>query len=310
MKPKSAASARRAWNVLSRSLALLFLAFTSLLPSLNRAFAAEISAHLIIPAPEQFFGYTDREPLSTSLVDMDAVRAAAASGEKIAQFQASISYLRSYERDRIDLGIHYLKASAAQDYAPAQYNLAVEYILGLHIPQNLDEAFRLFIASAAQDFAPAQRQLARMHADGHGAPKNAKEALRFLEAAAAGGDQPAQKALANAEAAAARSDKGIRTIAKPRQAWSGPVIDSFRAIHTDVTLMANPCPAKTKGKWRSARMFLRPGGPLNPIGSMWAACWRQDPATPSLLNVCPFDTNLRLLGGLGACEFPVRRPPS
>ena len=61
------------------------------------------------------------------------------------------------------------------------------YLNGLGVPQDYNEALRLFQLAAAQEDANAQNNLGLMYLNGHGVPKDYNEALKLFRLAAAHG---------------------------------------------------------------------------------------------------------------------------
>lgn len=72
--------------------------------------------------------------------------------------------------------------------ARAQRLLALRYLRGRGVPQDLAAAHRWLTLSAAQSLALAQRDLGELYEQGMGVAQNLTEALRLYRLAAAQGD--------------------------------------------------------------------------------------------------------------------------
>lgn len=66
--------------------------------------------------------------------------------------------------------------AAAQDFAPAENNLAMMFEQGLGVPQNLKGAIKFYTLAAKKGHAEATTAIARMHADGIGIKPDLKQA--------------------------------------------------------------------------------------------------------------------------------------
>ena len=83
-----------------------------------------------------------------------------------------------------------------QETPEAQYNLAMKYALGQGVPQDYEEAARMFRAAATQGMAAAQYNFAQMYASGQGVSQDDEEAARWYRAAAEQENEFAQYNLA------------------------------------------------------------------------------------------------------------------
>ena len=63
------------------------------------------------------------------------------------------------------------KQTATQDYADAQYRLAMLHLEGLHVEQDSEKALTFFSQAAAQDHAAASYELGQMYLQGRGDSK-------------------------------------------------------------------------------------------------------------------------------------------
>ena len=151
--------------------------------------------------------------------------AEAQEGNPIAQYHLGNIYSSGMAGVEIDLkrGLDYFRESAAQGYAPAQYNLAASYKLGDGIPKNTEKALEWYLAAADQGHTDAQLQaaiilqarggfadaltlfrssallgntnaqalLGASYHSGEGAPQNFEQAYIWYSLAAANGDEEA-----------------------------------------------------------------------------------------------------------------------
>ena len=96
-----------------------------------------------------------------------------------------------------------LKRDAEQGHARAQRLLALRYLRGRGVAQDLAAAHRWLQAAARQGLALAQRDLGTCYEQGLGVARDVGEARRLYSLAAAQGDPIAQRflqALARADA--------------------------------------------------------------------------------------------------------------
>ncbi|KAJ1622092.1 hypothetical protein T492DRAFT_913713 [Pavlovales sp. CCMP2436] len=89
------------------------------------------------------------------------------------------------------------RRAAEQGHPLGQYNLAQHHAQGIGVPQDDAEAARLFRLAAEQGNAAAQFNLALLNAQGRGVPQDDRETARYLHLAAEQGLAPAQFNLAN-----------------------------------------------------------------------------------------------------------------
>lgn len=95
------------------------------------------------------------------------------------------------EKD-IRTAITYLKKSAAQNNAFAEYRLGRFYLLGEDVEADVKEAVQWLEQSASQGNQYAQYALGKLYLCGHEVPRNKEKALPYLEASAAQGNIYAQ----------------------------------------------------------------------------------------------------------------------
>jgi hypothetical protein len=117
-------------------------------------------------------------------MDIPDLRKKADSGNCAAQSVLGICYL-----DGIDVEVNYqeafrlLSGAAKQGASRAVVGLARMYAEGLGIPQNANEAIRLYKTVSNAEFF-ARIELGRIYSRGLGVPSDADEALRWYSAAA------------------------------------------------------------------------------------------------------------------------------
>ena len=104
-----------------------------------------------------------------------------------------------YDLGMMERGLHLkielLTKAAEQGFALAQYELALMYLRGEGVEQNMDKAIELLTKAAEQGFSPAQYKLVLMYLKGEGMEQNMDKAIELLTKAAEQGHAPAQQAL-------------------------------------------------------------------------------------------------------------------
>ncbi len=99
----------------------------------------------------------------------------------------------AYGRGDYATKLQKLRPLAEQGDAEAQKYLGNMYRRGDGVPQDYQEAVRLYRLAAEQGHAMAQFNLGRMYAKGRGVPKDYVQAHLWLSLAAAQGDKKAPK---------------------------------------------------------------------------------------------------------------------
>ena len=94
-----------------------------------------------------------------------SLNAAAAAGDKVAQFQLGLSYL---EQGRTNEGVDLIRKSANQNQPAAQYRLAKLYEIGEGVSQDSEMARQLTERAAANGNRIAMHDLALYYAEGRG----------------------------------------------------------------------------------------------------------------------------------------------
>jgi TPR repeat protein len=132
-------------------------------------------------------------------VDRDVERALAegrtraAAGDVIAQF--SLGALMYYGGTDTAQAISWIRQAAAQQYAPAEFQMGQVYDFGFGLPQNDADALAWYRKAADHGSAPAQRSIGEFYRKGRGVKADAAEAARWYERAAQGDDLRAQYEL-------------------------------------------------------------------------------------------------------------------
>jgi TPR repeat protein len=123
-------------------------------------------------------------------------RVRAAAGDVIAQF--SLGAMLYYGGDDTALAIDWLRKAAAQNYAPAEFQVAQLYDFGFGVGQDDGEALSWYRRAAEHGSAAGQRAVGDFYRKGRGVPLNAAEAARWYQRGAEGDDVRAQYELGHA----------------------------------------------------------------------------------------------------------------
>jgi len=115
-------------------------------------------------------------------------RTAALLGNKKAQFRLALlcSIDPTVRKDNLE-SVKWMRASADQDYIPAQRVLGHWYLLGYGVDKNAVKAKKLLLSAAQKEDDIAMYLLGRMYAAGDGVEKNYDEALKWFRLAKANG---------------------------------------------------------------------------------------------------------------------------
>jgi uncharacterized protein len=123
------------------------------------------------------------------------------------------------------VAVHYYELSAANGYAPAQYNLAQLVEKGKGTKRDDAEAFQWYKKAADQGFAAAQAKVSDMYARGQGVTANAEQAYFWSTLAAKQNEKNAER---RAQALAANlSPDAVSRAKKSAGEWK-PVLTSAR----------------------------------------------------------------------------------
>ena len=124
---------------------------------------------------------------------LDAGRARAAAGDTMAQF--SIGAMLYYGGVETAQGIDWIRKAAAQQYAPAEFQMGQLYDFGFGVAASEREALAWYRKAADHGSAPGQRAVGEFYQKGRGVPADAAEAARWFRRAADGDDVRAQYQL-------------------------------------------------------------------------------------------------------------------
>jgi TPR repeat protein len=124
---------------------------------------------------------------------LEAGRARAAAGDTIAQF--SLGAILYYGGVETAQGIEWIRKAAAQEYAPAEFQMGQLYDFGFGVTASEREALAWYRKAADHGSAPAQRAVGDCYQKGRGVPADAAEAARWFRRAADGDDVRAQYQL-------------------------------------------------------------------------------------------------------------------
>jgi TPR repeat protein len=96
--------------------------------------------------------------------------------------------LAAYNKGDYVTAVKEWRPLADQGVAAAQYNLALMYLDGHGVPQDLAEAVKWFKRSADQDYTQAQHNLGAMYGAGQGVKRDYIQAYKWLNICAAKGN--------------------------------------------------------------------------------------------------------------------------
>jgi TPR repeat protein len=124
---------------------------------------------------------------------LEAGRARAAAGDTVAQF--SLGAMLYYGGVETAQGIEWIRKAAAQEYAPAEFQMGQLYDFGFGVTAREREALAWYRKAAEHGSAPGQRAVGDFYQKGRGVPADAAEAARWFRRAADGDDVRAQYQL-------------------------------------------------------------------------------------------------------------------
>ena len=122
-----------------------------------------------------------------------AIRVAATAGDQVAQF--SLGAMLYYGTPDTAQAIEWFRKAAAQQYAPAEFQLGQIYDFGFGVGQDDREALVWYRKAAEHDSAAAQRSVGDFYQKGRGVVADAAEAARWYTRGADGDDIRAQYQL-------------------------------------------------------------------------------------------------------------------
>jgi len=120
-------------------------------------------------------------------------RARAAAGDPIAQF--SLGALLYYGGTDTAQAVDWLRKAAAQQFAPAEFQLGQLYDFGFGVPQSDRDALGWYRRAADHGSVPAARSIGDFYKKGRTVASDLAEAARWYERAANGDDLRAQYEL-------------------------------------------------------------------------------------------------------------------
>ena len=129
---------------------------------------------------------------------MNYLRCSAENGYAAAQFELGFNYAMFDPSPECyaNAAVWYEKA-AAQGYGMAQNNLGNLYYRGNGVPTDYRKAYQLFQAAAKQGIPEAKFNLGTMYEDGRGLPKDCRKSFDLYYEAAMAGYPPAQSYVAD-----------------------------------------------------------------------------------------------------------------
>src|SRR5262245_11795010 len=152
---------------------------------------AALTAVLAMPADGSLSKQADPDVAQA----MAAARARAEAGDVIAQF--SLGALLYYGTEQTPQAIEWFRKAAAQQFAPAEFQMGQLYEFGFGVAQSDAEALVWYKQAAGHGSAAAQRAVGDFYRKGRGVAGDLAEALRWYVAAAEGDDLRAQYQLAD-----------------------------------------------------------------------------------------------------------------
>jgi uncharacterized protein len=129
----------------------------------------------------------------SSLTSMEA---SAVSGDAAAQYQLAYKLLNDAQPIS-EPALRWLRSSAAQHFAPAQFLLGYVYEHGRGVPVDYAQAAENYRAAAQQGYAPAENNLGGLYQYGRGVARDLSTALQWYRAAAQHGNPAGQYNLAS-----------------------------------------------------------------------------------------------------------------
>jgi TPR repeat protein len=152
---------------------------------------------LCLVAVGTFSATADRAPARQDVEGaLAAARARALSGDVVAQFSlGSVLYYGSSETAQ---AVEWFRKAAAQNYAPAEFQMGQLYDFGFGVGQSDVDALAWYRKAAQHGSAAAQRTMGDFYRKGRAVAADAVEAARWYQLAADGDDIRAQYQLADA----------------------------------------------------------------------------------------------------------------
>jgi TPR repeat protein len=120
-------------------------------------------------------------------------RVRAAAGNVVAQF--SLGAMLYYGGDDTAQAVHWFRQAAAQEYAPAEFQMGQLYDFGFGVPPDDVQALAWYRRAAEHGSAPGARAVGDFFQKGRGVPADAAEAAKWYRRGADGDDLRAQYRL-------------------------------------------------------------------------------------------------------------------
>jgi TPR repeat protein len=120
----------------------------------------------------------------------------AENGDALAQYKVAQSYLGHPTNENYQSGLKWLRASAAQGNASAEFLLGHLYEHGQGVPRDYAKAAENYRAAALQGHSSAENNLASLYQHGQGVPKNMSRAFEWYLSSAQHGNPVGQCNLA------------------------------------------------------------------------------------------------------------------
>jgi TPR repeat protein len=144
-----------------------------------------------------FVGLTHGTPIMPADTDVEdalaLARVAATAGDVVAQF--SLGAMLYYGGDDTSQAVEWFRKAAAQQYAPAEFQMGQLYDFGFGVRQDDGEALMWYRKSAEHGSAAGHRAAGDFFRKGRGVPPDPAEAARWYRIGADGDDVRAQYEL-------------------------------------------------------------------------------------------------------------------
>lgn len=135
-------------------------------------------------------------PFGQDSRSLTSQEASAASGDAVAQYKLAYKLLNDAQPNT-ESALRWLRSSAAQHFAPAQFLLGYMYQHGRGVAADYTQAAENYRAAAQQGYAPAENNLGGLYQYGQGVAKDLSMALQWYRSAAQHGNPAGQYNLAS-----------------------------------------------------------------------------------------------------------------
>lgn len=146
----------------------------------------------------------ERDQLRAELSDLQARYDALLNRHQQSQVDArslNEQGLQAYRAGDFEASLPLFRKAAESGYAPAQTNLAIHYLNGQVVPQDLRQALALLTRASDQGHLPATENLATLYEFGVGVHQDRSRAITFYQRALLQGSGTAQDALVRLKSA-------------------------------------------------------------------------------------------------------------